>query len=68
MSSLNRKNTANKITHLVVENEFKKLKTLDSSYFGGKSQFEGDCTQDYLVFDPINRYFKVVANKLYISL
>ena len=68
MSSLNRKNTANKITHLVVENEFKKLKTFDSSYFAGKSQFEGDCTQDYLVFDPINRYFKVVANKLYISL
>ena len=53
---------------MVVESEFKKLKTLDSSYFGGKSQFEGDCTQDYLVFDPINRYFKVVANKLYISL
>ena len=53
---------------MVVENEFKKLKTLDSSYFWGKSQFEGDCTQDYLVFDPINRYFKVVANKLYISL
>ena len=38
------------------------------SYFIGKSHFEEDGTQKYLVFQPINRYFKVIANTLYISL
>ena len=36
-----------------------KLKTFDSSYFIGKSHFEEDGTQNYLVFQPIIRYFKV---------
>ena len=66
-SSLNRKITENKTKHLLVENELKKLKTFDSSYFIGKSHFEEDGTQNYLVFQPINRYFKVIANTLYIS-
>ena len=39
----------------------KNLKTFDSSYFIGKSHFEEDGTQNYLVFQPINRYFKVIA-------
>ena len=42
-----------------------KLKTFDSSYFIGKSHFEEDGTQNYLVFQPINRYFKV-ANSDYV--
>ena len=67
MSSLNRKITANKSKHLLVENELKKLKTFDSSYFRGKSHFEENGTQNYLVFQPINRYFKVIANTKYIS-
>ena len=66
-SSLNRKITENKTKHLLVENELKKLKTFDSSYFIGKSHFEEDGTQNYLVFQPINRYFKVITNKFYIS-
>ena len=45
----------------------KKLKTFDSSYFIGKSHFEEDGTQNYLVFQPINRYFKVIANTNRIS-
>ena len=45
----------------------KKLKTFDSSYFIGKSHFEEDGTQNYLVFQPINRYFKVIANTDYVS-
>ena len=45
----------------------KKLRTFDSSYFRGKSHFEEDRTQNYLVFQPINRYFKVIANTKYIS-
>ena len=47
LSSLNRKITANKPKHLLVENELKKLKTFDSSYFRGKSHFEEDCAQNY---------------------
>ena len=62
LSSLNRKISANKSKNLLVENDLKKLKTFDSSYFIGKSHFEEDGTQNYLVFQPINRYFKVIAN------
>ena len=53
LSSLNRKITSNKSKHLLVENELEKLKTFDSSYFIGKSHFEEDGTQNYLVFQPI---------------
>ena len=67
LSSLNRKITKNKSKHIFVENELKKLKTFDVSYFIGKSHFEEDGTQNYLAFQPINRYFKVIANTLYIS-
>ena len=67
LSSLNRKITENKTKHLLVENELKKLKTFDSSYFTGKSHFEEDGSQNYLVFQPIERYFKVIANTLHIS-
>ena len=45
---------------MLVENEFKKLKAFDSSYFGGKNYFENDGTQNFLVFQAIYRYFKTV--------
>ena len=67
LSSLNRKITGNKSKHLFVENELKKLKTFDSSYFIGKSHFEEDGTQNCLVFQPINRHFKVIDNTDYVS-
>ena len=67
LSSLNRKITQNKTKHLLVENELNKLKTFDSSYFIGKSHFEEDGTQNYLVFQPINKYFKVITNTDYVS-
>ena len=50
LSSLNKKITSNKTKHVLVENEFKELKTFDSSYFIGKNYFEEDGTQNYLVF------------------
>ena len=50
LSSLNGQITGNKIRHLLVENELKKLKAFDSSYFIGESYFEEDGTQNYLVF------------------
>ena len=43
-SSLNKKIIANKSKHLLVENELKKLKTFDSSYFIGKIHFEENST------------------------
>ena len=55
LSSLNRKITINQTKHLLVENEFKKLKTFNSSYFRRKSHFKEDGTQNYLVFRSINR-------------
>ena len=45
----------------------KKLKTFDSSYFIGKSNFEEDGIQNYLVSQSIKRYFKVIANTYYVS-
>ena len=39
-----------------------KLKTLHSSYFIGKSHFDEDGTQDYLVFQPMFRYFKLITH------
>ena len=46
---------------MLVENEFKKLKTFHSSFFIGKSYFEEDDTQNYLVFQSMYRHFKVIA-------
>ena len=63
LSSLNNKITTNKSKNLLVENELKKLKTFESSYFIGKSHFEEDGTQNYLVFQPMYRYFKRVSGK-----
>ena len=60
--SLNKKVTANKTKHLLVENELKKLRAFDLSYFIGKSHFEEDGTQNYLVFQPLNKYFKIITN------
>ena len=62
VSSLNNKIAANKTKTESIENELKKIKTLDLSHFIGKSHFEEDGLQNYLVFQPINRYFKLIAN------
>ena len=51
----------------LVKSELKKLKTFDLSDFNGKSHFEGDGTQNYLVFQPLNKYFKVIVSTNYVS-
>ena len=61
LSSLNQKINLKKTKYLLVENEFKKLKAFDSSYFRGKSHFEEDGTQNYLVFEPMIGFFKKIA-------
>ena len=68
MPSLNRKITANKSKHLLIENELNKFEIFDSSYFIGKSHFEENGTHNYLVFQPVIRYFKLITNTDYISL
>ena len=66
LSSLNRKITSNKIKHLLVENKLNKFKTFDSSYFVGKSHFEEDVAKNYLVFQLIVRYLKLITDTNYI--
>ena len=39
----------------------KKLGIFDSIYFRGKSHFEDDGTQNYVVFQTVLRYFKTVS-------
>ena len=54
----------------LIENELKKLKTFDLSYFKRKSHFEEDGTQNYFVFsqytDTLKRYFAGVGSGNYI--
>ena len=40
----------------------KKLKTIFRSYFWGKKYFENDDTQNYLVLQPIYKYFRKIVN------
>ena len=42
MKEISDRVTSNKSKHLLVENELKKLKTFDLSYFKGKNYFEGN--------------------------
>ena len=62
LSSINRKITSNKSKHILVENELNKVKTFDSGCFIGKSHFGEDGTQNYLVFQPMYRYFRLMTN------
>ena len=67
LSNLTRKITQNKTKHLLVENELNKLKTFNSSYFIGKSHFEEEGTQSYLLLQQLNKDFKVITNTDYVS-
>ena len=61
LQSLSKRITSSEAKHLLVENEPKKLKIFDLSYFKDKGYFEEDGTPNYLVFQPMYRYFKSVA-------
>ena len=65
--NLNRKITQYRSKQLLIENELNKLKTFDLGYFIGKSHFEEDGVQYYLVFQPITQYFRVIAKTNMIS-
>ena len=55
----NRKIVSNKMKDIAIENELKKLKTFDLSYFSGKNQFDEDDNQNYYIFQPIFKYLKI---------
>ena len=61
LQSLSKSITSNKTKHLLVENELKKLKKIDLNYFKGKGHFEEDGAKNYLVYQPMYRYFKRIA-------
>ena len=64
LSSLNKKISTNKTKHLLAENELKKLGKFDEAYFRGKNYFEEDGTQNYLVFQPVCKYFEEASDKV----
>ena len=45
-----------------MENELKKLKAFDLRHFRGKSHFEDDVTQRWLIFQPMQRFFKLASD------
>ena len=45
---------------MLLENELKNRQNFDVACFRGKSHFEENGTQNYLVFQPIHRYFRRV--------
>ena len=57
--NLNRKIVSNKTKDISIENELKKLKTFDLSYFRGKNYFDEDGNQNYYIFQSISRYLKI---------
>ena len=65
LRSLNKKINSNKTKHLLVETELK----FDAAYFRGKNYFDGDGIQNYLVFQPVYKYFEtfVEGSFTYIS-
>ena len=44
-----------------------KLKNFYSSYYHGKNYFDEDAALNYLVFQPLNKYFKLITNTKYVS-
>ena len=57
LMNLNRKINSNRTKHVLVENELKQQETFDSIYFRGKIHFEEDGAQNYLIFQPLYKYF-----------
>ena len=66
MISASQKTNSNKRKNLLLENELKKIQTLNAIYHRGKSHFEEDDTQNYLVFLPMYRCVMGVVNILII--
>ena len=61
MINLNRKIVSSKTRDISIENELKRLKTFDLSYFRGKNHFDEDGNQNYYIFQPISKCLKVAC-------
>ena len=61
LKNLNKKINSNKTKHVLVENELKILETFDSIYLCGKSYFEDDGTQNYIVFQTNVNILKLLV-------
>ena len=58
-----KKTLATKVELKVEQDKIIKLQAFDSSYFRDKSHFvDEDSTQNYLVFQPMFRFFKNIGN------
>ena len=58
---------ANVITKTDFDTELKKITSNESkhaAYFRCKNYFDGDGTQNYLVFQPVHKYFERVGNDI----
>ena len=62
LASFNKKINSNKTKHLPAG-----LKTFHSSHLGGKNYFGNDGTQNYFVFQPMQKYVKKIGNTANIS-
>ena len=49
---------------MLVENELQKQEKFDAAYFRVKNYFEEDDAQDYLVFQPVYKYFQKTGDKV----
>ena len=67
VSTLDTKIEGNKSLGALFQRTHKGLESPDLGYLKVKNCFEEDGTQNYLVFQPLNKYIKVTANTDYIS-
>ena len=61
VSSLDTKINGNKSLGALLQRTFKTLESPDLCYVKSKSHFGEDGAQNHLVFQPINKYFKVIT-------
>ena len=67
VSSLHTKIEWNKSLGALLQRTRKRLRSPDLGYFKGNNHFEEDGTQNYLIFQPLNKYLTLIGSTKYIS-
>ena len=67
VSSLHTKIEWNKSLGALLQRTRKRLRSPDLGYFKGNNHFEEDGTQNYLIFQPLNKYLTSMGTTKYIS-
>ena len=57
LKNLNKKVTSKKTKYVLIENELKKLQTINSSLFNGHNYFRNDRSQNLLIFESTKKKF-----------